>query len=537
MSGFSPAAVFSDNCVLQRNKDICIFGYADDGAEVCAGIFDGTRLIDRNGTRAYGGKWKIFLKPMEAAENLTIEISSGNNTVRFSNVAVGEVWLAGGQSNMEFELQNCTEGSAELELTEDPGVRFYYTQKNAWMDDKFFEGEKKSAWQTWDSEKKKEWSAVGYFFAKKLSKDLGVTVGIIGCNWGGTSASAWMSKERLEKNADFRSYIDEYEEGAKGKTIEEQCMEYGKFESYHAEWSKKCEELYKKNPKIEWSEVQEILGKCQWPGPKNQRSPYRPGGLHECMIKRIAPYTLKGFLFYQGESDDHKPDSYYALFREMIDQWRTDWNETLPMIFVQLPENRYHQDEDLKNWCIIREAQAKSYRTVANTGMATAAGLGQYDDIHPKAKKTLAERMERNALFTAYKILDENQANGPLFKSAVSRNGKMELEFDFAESGFVIKDDSETLEHYRYIEKLHGRTLPEDFTGFEIAGKDKIFYPASFSFGDCEKNPSVIIIESEKVSEPVYARYAWYNYGPFTIYGRNGIPLPSFRTYGNDEGD
>ena len=534
MVEFSVASVFSDGCVLQRDKDICVFGCADNGEPVSAKIMDGGRTVDENSCVSIGGKWSVHLRPMPAMENLVLEVSCQNTVKHFSNVAVGEVWLAGGQSNMEFELQNCTEGPAELEMDADPNVRFFPANKKAWMDEKFFEDEKKCAWQTWSCGEKKNWSAVGYFFAKKLARDLGVTVGIIGCNWGGTSASAWTGRERLEKHSDLKIYLDEQEKETRGKSIEEQCAEFDAYEIYNAEWTKKCDALYRENPKIEWSDVQKILGPSPWPGPRSCKSPYRPTGLHECMIKRLAPYTLRGFIFYQGESDDHRPASYYTLFREMIDQWREDWNENLPMIFVQLPGNRYRQDRDFKNWCLIREAQTKIFRTVANTAMTVAADLGEFNDIHPKAKKVLAERMEVSALWSVYGLVDISMANGPIFKSATSRNGTMELKFDFAESGFVLKEDKVALENYRSMEKIQGNDLPSDFTGFEIAGSDGVYHPAKFKFGAEKENLDTITLSSDKVPCPVYARYAWYNYGPATVFGRNGIPLAPFRTSNRD---
>ena len=532
MAAFSVASVFSDNSVLQRDRVISVFGEGSDGLKVSASLIDSEgKILCENSGLACGGKWKVLLGPLPAMDGLKLEVSSSEGKKSFSNIAIGEVWLAGGQSNMEFELQNCTEGPFELESVKNVNVRFYYTQKNAWMDEKFFEGERKSAWQTWDSETKTAWSAVGYFFGKKLSEDLGVTVGIIGCNWGGTSASAWIPECDMENDSDLRTYLDEYREAEKGKSVEEQCRAYDEYEAFHAEWQKKCDALYKENPDLDWNEAQKIIGECKWPGPKCCKSPYRPAGLYECMISRISPYTLRGFIYYQGESDDHKPQFYGKLFRQLIDRWRKDWGDsTLPFIFVQLPENRYKQDKDLKNWCIIREKQAWVASSVANTGMTVASGLGQYNDIHPKAKKTLAERMEKEALYIAYGLISKKLAEGPSFKCAINRarDGKNEmlLYFNNAEDGFVLKDDSETLEHYKFMENLHGNSVPENFTGFELAGLDGKYYPADFHF----ESAGTIVLSSPDVENPISARYAWYNYGPITIYGKNGIPLAPFRS-------
>ena len=398
MSDFSVAAVFSNHCVLQRDKVISIFGNAEDGSKITVELYaQNQTLLAKNTGKSKNGRWLVMLESQKAQNDCSLKITcdkngSASENITFNDVAIGEVWLAGGQSNMEFELQNCTEGPDELNPSknpQNPNVRFYYTNKIAWMDEKFFEAERNTSWQTWDSEWKKSWSAVGYFFAKKLAADLGVTVGVIGCNWGGTSASAWMSRESLEKDVELKSYLDEQEEATNGKSIEQQCREYDEYEIQNNKWQEKCNELYAKNPNIEWDEVQKIIGTCPWPGPKSCKNPYRPAGLYECMLKRIIPYTLKGVLWYQGESDDHKPAFYAKLFSSMIDLWRDEWNEPLlPFVFVQLPENRYKQDKDFKHWCFIREAQQKVHNTVKNAFMTCAAGLGQYNDIHPKGKKS-----------------------------------------------------------------------------------------------------------------------------------------------------
>ena len=544
MSDFSVAAVFSNHCVLQRDKIISIFGNAEDGSKITVELYaQNQTLLAKNTGKSKNGRWLVMLESQKAQNDCSLKITCNKNgstseNITFNDVAIGEVWLAGGQSNMEFELQNCTEGPDELNPSknpQNPNVRFYYTNKIAWMDEKFFEAERNTSWQTWDSEWKKSWSAVGYFFAKKLAADLGVTVGVIGCNWGGTSASAWMSRESLEKDVELKSYLDEQEEATKGKSIEQQCREYDEYEIQNNKWQEKCNELYAKNPNIEWDEVQKIIGTCPWPGPKSCKNPYRPAGLYECMLKRIIPYTLKGVLWYQGESDDHKPAFYAKLFSSMIDLWRDEWNEPLlPFVFVQLPENRYKQDKDFKHWCFIREAQQKVHNTVKNAFMTCAAGLGQYNDIHPKGKKVLAERMENVALASVYHLADESKAYSPMLQSYLPSGNKIILSFTNAQEGFIQKSDDQALKNYKELEERQNTPLPEDFTGFEVAGSDGRYYPAQFAFGQEKDSLNTIILTSPKVEEPVFARYAWYNYGPATIYSKNGLPLASFRTSRHD---
>lgn len=552
MAEIQVAAVFSDNMVLQRNKIINIFGWID-WKEKDKEIFVKAELFNKNGdllgenTRIYTNpvkKWVISLPSQEAQEECSLKIWLNQSTeaIVFSNIAIGEVWLAGGQSNMEFELGNCTEGPQELADTSGENgaknVRFYYTNKIAWMDQHFYEAEKNTAWQSWDSPNKKAWSAVGFFFAKKLASDLGCTVGVIGCNWGGTSASAWMRREYLEKDEDLRSYLTEQEEATAGKSIDQQCREYEEYEVIQAEWQKKCDALYAANPEITWAKVEETLGKSPWPGPRSCKNPYRPCGLYDCMVNRVLPYTLKGVLWYQGESDDHKPYSYAKLFSKLIDNWRTDWKDPeLPFVFVQLPNHRNEYDKDFKHWCLIRSAQEKVHHMVKNTFMTCALDLGQFNDIHPKAKKVVAERLEENALANVYNLKKAQDVLSPMLKgytikgadpSDTNSFGKIILTFENAGTGFVAREDKINLEYYKRMEQHQGNSVSPAFTGFEIAGSDGIFYPAAYRLGQSEKDFNTITLSSPLVKNPVSARYAWYNYGPVNIFGKNGLPLAPF---------
>ena len=587
---FTIAAVISNHCVFQRNKNISIFGKAFKDDIVKAELFDrNNKLLAANETKVIAvaktssssikpkttiiqppAEWLVQLPPLQAHNNCTLKITCTQYHKQeagapvpviekvFTDISIGEVWLAGGQSNMEFELQNCTEGPEELKNEKSPNVRFYYTNKIGWMDDNFYKAEEQTCWQTWDSEYKTAWSAVGYFFAKKLARDLNlannfdpnketITVGVIGCNWGGTSASAWMSREALEKDVDLKTYVDEQIEATKGKSIEQQCKEYDDYEIENNEWQQKCAEIYSKNPDSEWDEVQRQIGVCPWPGPRSCKNPYRPAGLYECMLKRIIPYTIKGVIWYQGESDDHKPHSYAKLFSTMIDVWRTDWHDPhLPFVFVQLPGNRYKQDKDFKHWCLIREAQQKIHDTVKNAWMTCALDLGQYNDIHPKAKKEIAERLEETAICKVYELSTEEKAFAPMLDSFLITQNKMILSFANAADGFELRSNASTkqaMEYYCQMEARQGTPVDEStFTGFELAGSDGVFYPADFVFGKGEgasssslEGKNTITLTSSKVPSPVCARYGWYNYFPVTVYGKNGLPLAPFRTSQDNE--
>ena len=220
------APVFSSNMVLQRGKNVRIFGQCDADENIRVSIPElqiGTEALVSNGS------WTAVLPPMEAHSSVTVEVSSESGSIIFTNVAIGEVWLAGGQSNMEFELQNDKNSAQALAECADENVRFYYTPKCEMTDDKLISSENASRWDMPSAENSRAWSAVGYYFAKELSRKLGVTVGVIGCNWGGTSASAWISRTYLEQDSRLRPYIDEYDKACEGKTEQQMIDEYDEY--------------------------------------------------------------------------------------------------------------------------------------------------------------------------------------------------------------------------------------------------------------------------------------------------------------------
>ncbi len=515
------AAVFGDNMVLQREKKIRVFGTAESGSRIKVSL-----LGSAAETVCRKGKWTVVLPELTAAENAVMEITDGKGTLRFCNVAIGEVWLAGGQSNMELELQNAlggqeilqsggiSQGGDEPQSGEMAGealkkIRYYYTPKEACMGPALLEAEKNARWECFGEKEAAKWSAVGFFFAERLAEKLGVTVGIIGCNWGGTSASAWMSREALLEQEATKSYIEEYDNSPWiKKSREEQIRDYEKYLVYHADWERRAGEIYAKNPREPFDKVQEAVGPCQYPGPLNCANFTRPCGLYETMLRRLTPYTLRGVLYYQGESDDHKPQSYYQLLSRMIRQWREDFeDDELPFLLVQLPMHQYEGTEDSKNWCIIREAQYKAYRTIKNTGLAVIIDCGEFHEIHPRNKKPVGERLALQAFYQVYGSIKEEEAFGPLYRDFLYRDGGMEIFFACGEGGFLVKGEP---------------------SGFEIAGEDGVFYPAKAIFTE---GRNTVFLKGEEVPEPVMARYLWTNFGEVRIFGRNGLPMAPFRTH------
>ncbi|MBR4627441.1 MAG: sialate O-acetylesterase [Ruminococcus sp.] len=495
------APVFSDNMVLQRGRNVRIFGTLS-GSESAV-----TVRIPELGIRAEavisGRKWEAVLPPMEACDCCTVELVSGAVMKIFRNVAVGEVWLCGGQSNMEYELHNDKNGTAELKDCARENVRFFYTPKCPVIDAEHRRSFAESRWDMPSEDNSRAWSAVGWYFAKELSRKLGVTVGLIGCNWGGTSASAWVRRGYLMRDERLRPYIDEYESAISGKSDEEMLTEYDEYVAYHKEWEKRVGKCYAERPDIDWNEVLEICGENRYPGPMGIKNPMRPCGLHDTMIDFVRPYTLAGVLWYQGESDDHHPEVYDVLLSTLIGEWREEWHDIgLPFMIVQLPMFRYETEPDSKKWAAIRDAQMKVFRTVKNTGLAVALDCGELNNIHPADKSQIGHRLYLQALSEVYRLAGRKDTLPPVFSGFTASGNRAVLRFTNCR-GFEVRGS---------------------LSGFEAAGPDGVFVPAEAEISGCE------IVLTAGISPITAVRYKWTNYAGVELFGTNGIPVPPFTT-------
>lgn len=497
------APVFSDHMVLQREKEIIIWGETDaervvvslSKHEVTANVKDGA--------------FKVVFPPMDAGGPYTLSVKTKEDKLTLTDVVLGEVWLAGGQSNMELALQDSYEGRKELRRSERENIRYYQVPKVAYDCEELQEAEKKSRWTKPGEESSGTWSAVGYYFAKEISRKLGVTVGIIGCNWGGTSASAWMSREALERDQRISSYIEEYDKIVEHQDFDQYVQKRADYIAYQAEFDKKVAEYYATEKNPTWKGALEKCGESRYPGPMGPYSEFRPCGLYEMMLRKVCPYSLKGFLYYQGEEDDHKPETYYELFSALISLWREDWqDDTLPFLFVQLPIFREEGEEDYKNWPLIREAQMRVYQTIKNTGIAVILESGEFGNIHPVKKEVVGRRLALQAYANVYHLISEKEAFGPIFRDSFVDGDSMVLRFYHADGGFVSVGAVK---------------------GFELAGEDGVYYPAEY-----EIKGETIVLRSQRVTVPRFARYCWTNYQEITLFGRSGIPVAPFRTSRSD---
>ena len=491
---FSPAPIFSDHMILSRRKEIRVFGTADEGSTI-TGTLNGVTAS----AAALNGRFQLFFPPMEAGVDHTLTLSDGETSYTFTDVAVGDVFLAGGQSNMELELQNADEGKALIAEHNDPLLRSFYVPKMPYLTEEFLADERShSCWKLCTPGEIKEVSAVAYFFALKVRREQNVPVGIIGCNWGGTSASCWVEESMLSQNTAGQVYLELYKEKAGDKTEEQYDRELAEYDKINAAWGAKVAELKETKPEATWEEIVKFAGECPWPPPMGMKSPFRPAGLVETMLKRVAPYNVTAFLFYQGEEDTARPEWYEMLLSTMVTNWRKLFGDyEIPFLNVQLPVFKNFGEPDYTNWGDLRHQQWKVYRNLRNTGLAITIDLGELGNIHPTDKRTVGERLYQVALPIVY---------GQSGQTSVYATGKYPVE-----GGLVVT--------------LSGKVQEkgEASAFFEIAGAD-----GQYNKADAKVEGDRILLACKAVPFPCRARYAHINYATVNLFGENGLPLAPF---------
>ena len=568
-------AIFTDRAVLQQGRKAAVWGETDgSGIEVLllkpgredkdmsaaceqgkavtvccvkAGLYDVAPhnskvpplpsdvnvATDRRGFIAY-------LEPQEAGGPYMLvirETMAGGSETVLHDIWFGEVFLAGGQSNMELNLINSRNGAQEVAVSEDPNVRFYCTPKVAYVGDELYEQERKSSWTYCNPETSYYQSAIAYYFARDLSRRLGRMVGIINCNWGGTSATCWISRKTLEAHDELMPYLEAYERAASAYSGDEYLKALEEYKAYDIEFNRKLADYYATAESPNWNDAIKVCGECRYPGPMGPRTWCRPNGLYESMLRRVAPYTLAAFLFYQAEEDDNRPYTYAKLLPVLMDEWRREWNNAeQPFLLVQLPGYNGEDERDLMNWPIIREIQQETSDRDQNSAMAVTIDLGHRTNVHPLDKKPVGERLSLQAQYLLYGLLSREEASGPVFDRAEFDSHRVSIYFNNAADGFLVKLLAEW-NAYDPDEAGGGRfedAVTENLdkiSGFELAGADFKYHEAKVTGVEGNR----LTIESDGVDEPKYARYLWRNYTQVTLYGRRGIPAAPFRTDKNDK--
>ncbi len=435
----SAARIFGEGMVLQRGKRIPVWGEGAPGKEITVTL----QGQETKTTVRPDGSWMVYLEPLMTSEKERMVIRCQDESLIFDHVAAGEVWLLGGQSNMEFHMRYDRDMAEEKSRCEDGLIRFFdypevsypeqVEEADYWKEYGF--------WRPCKPDQLERFSAVGYYFAKELRRYLDVPVGLIGCNWGGTPACTWMDETHIRKGGG-EVFLREYQKAL--DKLDKEAYEAAfraNPASYHTDlladpisdlmlFGATMEELGAKLMEM-GIDPQAVANYQPVIGPKYER---RPCGLYESMLKPLSPYGLRGFLYYQGETDgDNHPECYKTLFPQLIENWRDLWKEGLPFYFVQIAPLEQWMQCVGKPYAMIREAQQHTADTVPLTGMASTSDVGMQWDIHPKKKRPVGERLAYLALHQVYGL--DLVCEAPRLIGAERKKDKLILHFPGAEPG------------------------------------------------------------------------------------------------------
>lgn len=438
--------LFQDHMVIQCGKKVVVWGTAEPAAVI---------YISMQGKEAQAeadldGKWKAVCGSFEVSFKEEMVITSGREKIVLKDVQVGEVWLAAGQSNMEFHMRYDADMETERLSCVNDAIRFFDYPEVSYVGqiDEADYGLNYGFWRKAEPEQLERFSAVGYYFAKDIQNKLNVPVGIIGCNWGGTPACAWMSREAIIEGGG-QVYLDEYEEAISKLDLN---VYDESFRNNPASWqidllANPINDLLMSGCTMEefgaklvemGVDLSQMDASAFAPqiGPKYER---RPCGLYESMLKSVVPYTIRGIIWYQGETDgDCHPEVYKTLFPALIKNWRKLWNEELPFLFVQIAPFGQWMTSIGEPYIQIRDAQQYTSDTVPETAMAVISDVGMQYDIHPKKKQPVGHRL---ALLAENKVYGEDVlCEAPTLSGARVKDGSLTLTFENAGDGLYLAD-------------------------------------------------------------------------------------------------
>jgi sialate O-acetylesterase len=437
--------LFSDGLVFQQGRPVTIWGWAPAGAGVKVSF--GASSID-TAAGPYG-RWRCRLPAMPASsEPRVLTVTAAGTTLAAGHILVGEVWICSGQSNMWWPMESSGDPAAEIAAVRAPAIRmFTVTQKTAEAPEPDCQG----AWQEASPEVAAKWSAVAWYFGRALHGELKVPIGLIHTSWGGTPAEAWTSLATLEADPDYSTIL---ERGGDAKIA-----------------------------------------------PQN-----RAARLFNAMIAPLIPYTLRGAIWYQGESNVPRAWQYRKLFPAMIADWRKHWSlGDFPFYFVQIAPFRYDRSHPRALNCAeLREAQHIAQQVVPNTGMAVTMDIGNPSDIHPKNKKEVGERLARWALAKTY---GRSVAYcGPVYRGSEICGDRITLYFEHAEGGLRTRDGK-----------------PPSHFQIEVA-------PNVWVNAVAEIQGATVVVSAEGVPEPRAVRYAFSDDAEPNLMNPAGLPAAPFRT-------
>jgi sialate O-acetylesterase len=491
-------SLFGDNLVLQQGKKVAVWGTADPGEHVTVTLGD----HKVNGTANRAGQWRVELGPLKAGGPWEM-IVAGTNTVIVHNVAVGEVWVDSGQSNMEFPVaprpaEDYPTGvpnyQQEIASAHYPMIRMFTVKRRV---ARLAQSDAEGHWEMASPDTVGQFSAVPYFFGRELHDLLHVPIGLINSAWSATTAEAWANPAVLAGLPDSRPLLNHT-----SQQVTDYPQRFTQYLHQLVEWENTAEKAEAEGtPAPQAPEI-----------PFDPRSnPQRPGGLYNAMIAPLIPYTMAGVIWYQGESNANQGLGYQyrKLFPALIQDWRRAWAAgDFPFLFVQLAnvDTEYIRSRlgTSGTYPELREAQLMTL-SLPNTAMAVTIDIGDPNNLDPADKQDVAHRLAiaAEALVYGRKVV----YSGPLYESMNIEGPSVRLHFKYVDGGLVAKGGS--------------------LRTFEIAGDDQKFVPAT-----AEISGDTVVVRSAagKVLRPVAVRYGWASNPACNLYNKAGLPASPFRT-------
>ncbi len=471
-------AIFSDNMVLQRQIAISVWGNASANEEITIEL-DTQRVTI---TADAGGTWQIHLSPMSAGGPYQLTVR-GKNVITFNNVMVGEVWVCSGQSNMAWTVRRSQNAEDEIKAADFPNIRLFTVKRSAAQRPA---QDVEGTWSVCDTGSVGNFSAVAYYFGRRLYKTQNVPIGLINTSWGGTPAEAWTSLPALQTISEYAPLSKRWAEHIAAYPEAQE-----RFQSRLAVWRANTDSL-------------RAQGQRRPRAPRGPNHPHRPSVLYNGMIAPIVPYSIRGAIWYQGESNAGRAYQYRALFPAMIQNWRSSWGQdAFPFFFVQLANFRQVKENPEESaWAELREAQLMAL-SLPNTGMAVTIDIGEASDIHPRNKQDVGLRLALGAEAMVHGM--DQPHSGPVYRTMAVEENKIRLRFDHAYGGLKAKGDA--------------------LKGFAIAGQD-----SKFVWADAKIDGNDVLVWSKDIQQPVAVRYAWADNPICNLYNGADLPASPFRT-------
>jgi len=497
--------LFTDHMVLQREKPIRLWGKCIGDEPVLVSFMGVTVNADVDGQF-----WSAILPPVKAARGQILKVSSGETQHTVMDVSVGEVWLAGGQSNMEFYMWYDANYSTVVESCDLSDIRFYDVPKVCYEgQEEDYDYSRMGFWRTCSKENLAYFSAAAYYFALKLSKELQVPVGIIGCNKGGSTVQSWMSKEALVKHGQV--WIDEYE--AEIAKVDYEAFKKSMRKSAQMDMGNPFDDAVSNKLLfgISAEEQRELMEKA--PEEMLQQPVIHYDNRYSCyydrMLCSIAGVSVRGVIWYQGESEVFHPECFPEIFEDMIECWRTLWKEWLPFYYVQLAPFQSWMACNGSIFPVIRDKQSKAAKKDDRLHMISSSDAGMRYDIHPKNKQPIGNRLALSAL--KYEYNKQVQADAPMGRRARAIDNDLYIDFEGDMDSLIVKGEK-VLELQLFGEGyLKEQELSFDAADFIIKNRTLILRNV---------NPG-----GNRVKRIAFAEKDYYE---VNLYGSNGLPAMPF---------